>query len=108
MSTLLRYLAHKTAGYRKSHVPILVSLRNYAEICSQDGTITLRDFALQQVASGDSVLHQVLDQHQRLLWLVDGLDEARGWKEKIVRQIRYLKGDLILTSRPVDYHKAGL
>ena len=43
-----------------------------------------------------------------MLWLMDGLDEARGWRDKAAQQTDGLPGRLIVTSRPVGYQRLGL
>jgi HEAT repeat protein len=83
-------------------VPILVRLRDYATY-RVTASGSLRDFALDQAAHGDAVLRAALEQAPQLLWLVDALDEARGWQGAVVEQVRQLQGDLVLTSRPVGY-----
>jgi len=111
-STMLRYLARKVAEDANAPLPILVSLRDYATYCGIGGTESLYDFALDEVAKmfnyDKTNLLRAIGQADRILWLVDGLDEARGWREKVVGQIGQLPGDLVITSRPVGYQKAGL
>ena len=111
-STLLRYLARQAAKDPAGPLPILVSLRDYATALGSNPTLSLRDFALDEAAQqGDNRLRQVLaeivkDGH--VLWLVDALDEARGWRGEAARQARDLPGDLVLTSRPTGYERIGL
>ena len=107
-STMLRYFARKAAEDQNAAVPILVSLRDYAAYCDSGGQESLRDFALRQAAEGDLSLHSALEKYDRVFWLVDGLDEARNWRDRAASQIRQMPGDLILTSRPFGYHKTGL
>lgn len=44
----------------------------------------------------------------QVLWLVDALDETRGWRKKVAREVADLPGRLVLTSRPVGYERGGL
>jgi HEAT repeat protein/energy-coupling factor transporter ATP-binding protein EcfA2 len=101
-STLLRMLTRTAAQQPDGPVPILVRLRDYATYRAT-GSGSLRDFALDQAAHGDAVLRAALEQAPQLLWLVDALDEARGWQGAVVEQVRQLQGDFVLTSRPVGY-----
>lgn len=36
------------------------------------------------------------------------MDEARNWRDRVACHLKQLSGELILTSRPFGYHKAGL
>jgi HEAT repeat protein/energy-coupling factor transporter ATP-binding protein EcfA2 len=101
-STLLRMLTRAAAQQPDGPVPILVRLRDYATYRAT-ASGSLRDFALDQAAQGDAVLRVALEQAPRKCWLVDALDEARGWQGAIMEQVRHLPGDLVLTSRPVGY-----
>lgn len=110
-STLLRYLAREAAKDPNSPVPVLIRLRDYATALSQDRTLALRDFALREVAGGDKQLDWVLEEEakeSRVLWLIDGLDETRGWQERTSHQANQLPGRLVVTSRPVGYQQIGL
>lgn len=111
-STMLRYLARKAAENPDLPFPILVSLRDYASYCGSGGTDSLYDFALDEISRlynyDRSDLRRAIELEDHLLWLMDGLDEARGWREKVVGQIGQLPGSLVITSRPVGYQKTGL
>jgi HEAT repeat protein len=110
-STLLRYLARRAAEDSGAFVPIQVSLRDYATALAGDNTLALSEFALRMASAGNSTLRQALDDESkngRVLWLVDALDEARGWAANAARHAGQLSGQLILTSRPVGYVSTGL
>jgi len=92
-STLLRYVARK-AVQDNTNIPILIPLREYAAVL-RDETIPLDDFALKQMSKENGDLHQLLKdaiEAGHVLWLLDALDEAQPWGEKITRQVRELKG----------------
>ena len=64
-----------------------------------------------EAAGGDEQLHRSLEkavETGHVLWLMDGLDEARGWRDKAAQQADRLPGRLIVTSRPVGYQRIGL
>ncbi|RME33957.1 MAG: NACHT domain-containing protein, partial [Thermoflexia bacterium] len=110
-TTLLRYLARRTAGDEEGPVPVLVSLRDYATHRGAGEHQSLQDFALDRAARGDERLRQALKEaaaRGEVLWLVDALDEARGWRSEAARQGGDLPGRIVLTSRPVGYERAGL
>ncbi len=107
-TTLLRYLARRAAESEAGPIPVLVSLREYA---AYRGEKSLQAFALSEAAGGSEQLRQVLEQaaeEGRILWLVDALDEARGWRRRAAREAANLPGQIVLTSRPVGYERAGL
>ncbi len=110
-STLLRYLARRAAEASPGSVPILVSLRDFAAARSGDSQLLLQDFALSQAAQGDEALRRALAAEAdagRILWLVDALDEARGWADEASQQVGRLPGQVVLTSRPIGYRGIGL
>ncbi len=110
-TTLLRYLARRASEAEQASIPILVSLRNYAAYRGTGGTESLRAFALRESAHGDEHLYQALEQvaeRGAILWLVDALDEAREWRAEAAREAAALPGQMVLTSRPVGYERAGL
>jgi len=110
-STMLRYLARRAAESPAAPLPILISLRDYATALGHNPTLSLRDFALDWAAAGNDRLRQVLTrivEDGEALWLVDALDEARGWRVEAARQAAQLPGDLVLTSRPVGYERSVL
>ncbi len=110
-TTLLRYLARRAAEDEEAPVPVLVSLRDYATYRGAGGQQSLRDFALDWAARGDGRLRRVLEEaagQEKVLWLVDALDEARGWRGEAAREAAALPGRMVLTSRPVGYERAGL
>jgi hypothetical protein len=66
---------------------------------------------LVEVSGGDEQLRRALEegvQTGHVLWLMDGLDEARGWRDKAAQQANRLPGRLIVTSRPVGYQRVDL
>ncbi|RMF83541.1 MAG: NACHT domain-containing protein, partial [Nitrospirae bacterium] len=110
-TTLLRYLARRAAEDEETPVPIIVSLRDYAAHRGAGGKQSLRDFALDRAAHGDGRLRRALSEaveQGNVLWLVDALDEARGWRGEAAREAAALPGRMVLTSRPVGYERAGL
>jgi predicted NACHT family NTPase len=109
-STLLRYVARK-AVQDNTNIPILIPLREYAAVLTKDEAIPLTDFALKQMSKGNKDVHSSLKNEieaGHALWLLDALDEAQPWGEKITRQVSQLKGSLIITSRPIGYTNVGL
>jgi len=105
-STLLRFLARRAAEDARGPLPILVSLRDYATALAGDSTLSLREFALRREAGDDAGLRRALEaeiEAGRVLWLVDALDEARGWSGQAAAQAGQLKGRLVVTSRPLGY-----
>jgi HEAT repeat protein len=110
-STILRYLARRAAEDSSGFAPIQVSLRDYATALAGDNTLALSEFALRVASVGNATLRQALEdeiENGQVLWLVDALDEARGWAANAARQAGRLPGQLILTSRPVGYVSTGL
>ncbi len=110
-TTLLLYLARRAAEAEAGPIPVLVSLRDYAAYRGAGGKKGLRAFALSEAAGGSEQLRQVLEQateEGRILWLVDALDEARGWRREAAREAAKLPGQMVLTSRPVGYDRVGL
>ncbi|MCI0727447.1 MAG: HEAT repeat domain-containing protein, partial [Chloroflexi bacterium] len=111
-STLLRYLARRAAEDEQQPLPILVSLRDYANTYAHDRSLSLLDFALD-VATGkrDTPLRQALEaavEQGRVLWLLDALDETRLLAEAVAQQAGRLPGRLVLTSRPIGYSPGPL
>ena len=105
-STLLRFLARRAVEDARGPLPILVSLRDYATALAGDPTLSLRAFALRREAGDDAGLRRALEaeiEAGRALWLVDALDEARGWSAQAAGQVGQLKGRLVVTSRPLGY-----
>lgn len=105
-STLLRFLARRAAEDEQSPIPILVSLRDFANAYTQNRSLTLLDFALARAAAGSDRLRLALEaavEQGRGLWLLDALDETRLLADEIARQSTRLPGLLVLTSRPVGY-----
>jgi energy-coupling factor transporter ATP-binding protein EcfA2 len=110
-STLLRYLARNAARDPNGPIPIAMRLRDYATALGKDQNLALREFALLEAAGGDEQLRRALEEEVEtghVLWLMDGLDEARGWRDKAAQQADRLPGRLIVTSRPVGYQRVGL
>lgn len=110
-STLLRYLARKSASDTTGPLPIMVLLREYATRLDKEPDLTIRSFALSEAAEGNNKLQDVLNaevEQGNVLWLIDGLDEAREWRARTSRLISHLPGQVIVTSRPVGYESTGL
>jgi HEAT repeat protein len=110
-STLLRYVARQSVQSVEERLPLLVSLREYGTALAADARLSLREFAVTQACCGDRELRQVLHRkirEARVLWLLDGLDEAQSRGEQVAREIADLPGRLMLTSRPSSYDTAGL
>jgi len=102
-STLLRFLARQAALQPAGPLPILISVREYA---TDERRLSLRQFAVEQASNDDDWLGQAIEQQieqQQVIWLVDGLDEAGGEAEWVVRQAGELPGQLVITSRPIGY-----
>jgi HEAT repeat protein len=105
-STLLHFLARRAAEDARGPLPILASLRDYATALAGNSMLSLCEFALRREAGGDTGLHRALEveiEAGRVLWLVDALDEARGWSRQAAGQVGQLKGRLVVTSRPLGY-----
>jgi len=105
-STLLRFLARHAAEDAHGPLPILASLRDYATALAGDSTLSLGEFALRREVKDDNGLRRALEaeiEAGRALWLVDALDEARGWSTQAAGQVGQLKGRLVVTSRPLGY-----
>src|SRR5690606_9934747 len=66
------------------------------------------DFAINEAAAGDAKLRRALAEVDKPVWLLDALDEAHGWQDEITKQANQLPGDLILTSRPLNYQPGSL
>ena len=110
-STLLRYVARQSVQSVEVRLPLLVSLREYGTALATEAGLSLRDFAVTQACRGDRELRQVLHRkirEARVLWLLDGLDEAQSGAEQVAREIADLTGLLMLTSRPTGYDASGL
>lgn len=110
-STMLQYLARRAAEDNDGPVPILVILRDFATARTQMPLLSLRQFALEQTAAGNTALQEALLQvieTERVLWLLDGLDETRDVAGETARQASQLPGQMLLTSRPVGYVDSGL
>ncbi len=106
-STLLQVIAHNIALTDTDPVPIRFSLRDFAFRYAQQNT-SIRELALEQAAAGDTALRTALEQAPQKLWLLDGLDEAGGWRQEAIKQITRLDGWCVLTSRPFDYQPGML
>lgn len=105
-STLLRFLARRAAEDEQGRVPILVSLRDFANTYAQNRALNLFDFALDAAASGNDDLRLALEatvEKGRILWLLDALDETRLLADEVALQAHRLPGSFIVTSRPVGY-----
>ncbi|MCB8980627.1 MAG: HEAT repeat domain-containing protein [Ardenticatenaceae bacterium] len=110
-STLLRILARRFAENEQGLIPIQVSLRNFAVNLAQDRSLNLREFALAQVAAGNTELMLALEaaiEQSRVLWLLDALDETQHLADEITQKANRLPGSLILTSRPINYNGGAL
>ncbi len=105
-STLLRYLARRAASQSSGPVPIIISLRNYTAALQRDPTLPLREFGLRQASAGDPILRQELEtqiEHDQVLWLLDAQDEARDQAAFCATQAARLRGQVVLSSRPIGY-----
>ena len=107
-STFLRFLARRCASDPNGPIPVMISLRKYAEHLGNGGEMSLQDFGLKEMGSFEPHLKKAIEDGAKVLWLLDGLDEARGWQERIRHSVRDIPGDLVLTSRPVGYRREGL
>lgn len=111
-STLLRFLARREAEKSDGLVPILISLRDFAISYSNNRALHLQEFAIEKVAGVDNYqLRQALEvlvTQQRVLWLLDALDETYQHTEEIVQEIHQLPGPMLLTSRPIGYPRGML
>lgn len=109
-TTMLRFIARRVAQTEADIVPIYVEVQRYLIRLSQDNGISLAQFAIQEVAGNNVELQQLLwrmSSSNQVLWLVDGLDDARDHRERVVEQCGMLQGTLILTSRVVGYKEGG-
>jgi HEAT repeat protein len=111
----LYHFARQAAKVPEGPVPVLVSLRDYAAYRADGNRQSLLSFALEEAARRFGLegrrLLQILEdkvEAQQILWLVDSLDEARGWRVEAARETANLPGRLILTSRPAGYERSGL
>ncbi|MGV8125948.1 MAG: NACHT domain-containing protein [Methanothrix sp.] len=107
-STFLRFLARRCASDPGGPIPIMLSLRKYAEHLGNGGEMSLQDFGLKDQGRFEPQLRSAIEDGDEILWLLDGLDEARGWQGDIRHSVRDIPGDLVLTSRPVGYSREGL
>ena len=107
-STFLRFLARRCASDPRAPIPIMLSLRKYAEHLGNGGEMSLQDFGLKDLGWFEPHLRKAIEDGAKILWLLDGLDEARGWQERIRHSVRDIPGNFILTSRPVGYSREGL
>ena len=111
-STLLRFVARRAAENLTGPIPVLVSLREFATAYEHDRNIRLSEFAISEAAkSGSRWLRDALDEavtENRVLWLIDALDEAHDNASVASPQAGLLRGQMVLTSRPVGYQSAGL
>ena len=107
-STFLRFLARRCASDPGGPIPIILSLRKYAEHLGNGGEMSLHDFGLKDQGRFEPHLRKAIEDGAMVLWLLDGLDEARGRQEDIRRSVRDILGDFILTSRPIGYSREGL
>ena len=110
-TTLLNYIARRAAENADGPIPLQISLREFAMARSATGSNALRDIALSQICGSDWELRRALADRidaGQVVWLLDGLDEARGWAEEAARQASQLPGTLVVTSRPSGYQGAGL
>ena len=110
-TTLLNYIARRAAEDADGPIPLQISLRDFAVARSATGSNALRDIALSRICGSDWELRRTLADRidaGRVVWLLDGLDEARGWAEEAARQAAQLPGTLVVTSRPSGYQGAGL
>jgi hypothetical protein len=73
-TTILRYLAQRTAALADGPLPIVVSLHQYRFHLIEKPDLSLYDFALTQTAQGDLDLYATLERIQRRIWLLDDLD----------------------------------
>ena len=108
-STLMDYLAHRYAA-NAGLIPLPVSLGTYARELQRNATLSIRDAALREAASGDGELYAALDaqvEQENAIWLLDGLDEAYARNITVSERAASLPGKVVLTSRPVGYARAG-
>lgn len=107
-TSLLRYLAQKTACDADGPLPFLVSLQQYYLACAGGAEPSLQDFAFTQAARGDAELLTLFENTERRLWLLDDLDLFSSHHPDLASQIGQLSGDVVLTSRPTGYTLIGL
>ena len=110
-STLLRYIAHKHARKPNNLIPILLSLKEYATALDQDSSLSITEFALREVTRIHSEIRSQLElaiKNEEILWLLDGLDETYNQASIISRQVNFLPGKTVLTSRYYGYTNIGL
>ncbi len=107
-STLINYLAHKAAIAPNGPLPIIIRVREYI---ADKRSLSLREFAIKQASNDDKNLEQAIETYianGRVLWLVDGLDEAGDEASDIATKANHLPGgkeehQLVITSRPIGY-----
>lgn len=107
-STSLRYLYRISASDTNGPIPILIDLRDLATYFGSGGHKSIQDFALGHIYYRGKPIGELFSENQRILWLIDGLDESYGYKSKIIQQLIHLPGDIILTSRCVSQAKSKL
>lgn len=100
-STLLRFLARRAAA-NAGPTPLLVRLDQYATHLGK-GAVSLIDFALEGLPSLQQKAVRAAVARGDVLWLLDALDETREAAPDVLEQLRDLRGQLVLTSRPLGY-----
>lgn len=121
-STLARFLTRMLAEPRLTGaltaldgwLPILVELREYAQQ-HDSASRDFLDFAEEQFDVPKAALERYLEDDGRALVVFDGLDEIfdAALRDRVARQIagfaeRYPNARIVVTSRPVGYHKSAL
>jgi len=101
-STLLRRLARQAAADPQGPLPLPVALGRYATQLSR-GDVALVDFALAGIPAQRQPAVRAAVADGRVLWLLDALDEAREAAPRVLAQLSDLRGQLVLTSRPLGY-----
>ena len=83
-TTLLNYIARRAAENADGPIPLQISLREFAMARSATGSNALRDIALTRSAAVSRMQRALADRidARQALWLLDGLDEARGWAKE--------------------------
>jgi HEAT repeat protein len=110
-STLIDRLVGNTARNLSGPVPIHITLREYAVSLAQSKSTSLKEFALKHFEEIDVELGLAIKEQikqKNIVWLLDGLDETRDLARHISREIGFLPGQLVLTSRPIGYVRDGL
>jgi len=102
-STLLRYLARRAVDDSRRPTPVLVRLGQYAARLGHGAAVSLIDFVLEGLPRMQRETVQAAAERGDVLWLLDALDEARETAPQVLEQLRELKGQLVLTSRPLGY-----